>query len=61
MLFLLGFVVFAANVLASIAVAGYASRNGFPYVPVLIASIFLGFPLVLLAVALMPPRCGTAR
>lgn len=49
------------NVAISVAVANYGSGKGFPFVPVLIASVFIGFPLVLLAVALMPARPGFNR
>ena len=52
----LALVVVALNVVIAAAVATYGAQKGFPFAPVLIAAIFIGFPLVLLAVALMPPR-----
>ena len=36
--------------------ASYATRKGFPFFPVFLATFVLPFPIVLLAVALMPPR-----
>jgi hypothetical protein len=57
----LGFVLIAAAiVLLSIAAcvwtAPYASRKGFPFAPILIVSLLVSFPVVLLIVALAPPR-----
>ncbi len=49
-------ILLVVNVAASIAVASYGARKGFPFAPVLIASVFVGFPLVLLVIAVMPPR-----
>ena len=34
----------------------YASERGHPWLPVLLATLFLGFPLPLLLVALLPGR-----
>lgn len=42
-------------------VAHYGAQKGFPFAPVLIAAIFIGFLFVLLAVALMPPRQDLKR
>lgn len=57
----LGLVVVAAgivllSVLASVWTAKYASRKGFPFAPILVASLFVSFPVVLLIVALAPSR-----
>jgi hypothetical protein len=51
--------VFLLNIAIAMAVANYGPSKGFPFAPVLIAALFIGFPLVLLAVALMPPRPGS--
>jgi hypothetical protein len=55
------FVIIGLNVVSSAAVAAYGAGKGFPFVPVLIGSLFIGFPIVLLAVALMPARPGANR
>jgi hypothetical protein len=54
-------IVVGLNLLVSVAVARYGERKGFPFMPVLIASFFLGFPIALLAVALVPARPGMTR
>jgi zinc transporter ZupT len=59
--FLVVCIVVLANLVASVAVANYAATKGFPFLAILIASVFVGFPLVLLAVALMAPRRGFDR
>ena len=38
--------------------ASYATRKGFPFFPVFLACFVLPFPVVLLVVALTPPRSG---
>lgn len=57
----LWFVLIAAGLLllsiwACVMTAKYASRKGFPFVPILIACLFISFPIVLLVVALVPAR-----
>lgn len=59
--FEIALLVVLANVVLSIAVARYGAAKGFPFLPLLTASVFIGFPLVLLAAALMPPRSGLDR
>jgi hypothetical protein len=44
------------SILACLWTAKYASRKGFPFVPILVASLFVSFPIVLLIVALAPSR-----
>jgi hypothetical protein len=44
------------SIAASIWTASYASRKAFPFTPVLIVCLFIGFPIVLLIVALAPSR-----
>lgn len=44
------------NVASAIAVAWYAARKGFPFVPILLAAVVISFPIVWLVVALLPPR-----
>ena len=61
----LWFILIAAGVvLLSICACGwtaaYAGRKGYPFVPVLVAALFLSFPVVLLIVALAPSRVPPA-
>ena len=56
-----GFILIAAalvllSICASVLTAKYASRKGFPFVPILVACLFVSFPVVLLIVALAPSR-----
>jgi hypothetical protein len=44
------------SIVACVWTAQYASRKGFPFVPILVASLFISFPVVLLIVALAPAR-----
>jgi hypothetical protein len=55
------FIILAAGLVllsiwASVLTAKYASRKGFPFAPILVACLFIGFPVVLLIVALAPSR-----
>ncbi len=49
------------SIAASIWTASYASRKGFPFIPILAACVFIGFPIVLLIVALVPSRPTPGR
>ncbi len=51
----IGFIVIVRLVVAFV-VADYADGMGFPFAPIFISPLFLGFPLPLLLVALTPPR-----
>jgi hypothetical protein len=44
------------SIWACVLTAKYARRKGFPFAPILIACLFIGFPIVLLVVALVPAR-----
>ena len=44
------------SIWACVWTAKYASRKGFPFVPILVAALFISFPVVLLIVALAPSR-----
>jgi hypothetical protein len=44
------------SIWASVLTAKYASRKGFPFAPILVACLFVSFPIVLLIVALAPSR-----
>ena len=49
------------SIACSMATASYAQRKGFPYWPILIAALFISFPIVLLVVALAPRRPPSQR
>ena len=50
------------KVIVDYLVASYGRDEGFPFVAVFVSSFFLGFPLVLLAVAVAGgPRHGARR
>jgi hypothetical protein len=49
------------SIAASIWTASYASRKGFPFIPMLVACVFVGFPIPLLIVALAPSRAPSGR
>jgi hypothetical protein len=44
------------SIWACVLTAQYASRKGFPFAPILVACLFVSFPVVLLIVALAPSR-----
>ena len=48
--------ILALKLIIDYLVASYGSDQGFPFVPLFVSSFFLGFPLVLLAIAV-----GTGR
>ena len=49
------------SIAASIWTASYANRKGFPFLPVLVVCVFIGFPIPLLVVALAPSRPPSSR
>ena len=53
---LIALLVLAVSIGCSMATASYARSKGFPYWPILIAALFISFPIVLLVVAVAPRR-----
>lgn len=53
------FAVIAINIALAFAVANYGKSKGFPFAPILVASIFFSVVLVWVIVAVMPPRDST--
>jgi hypothetical protein len=58
-LILIVVVVIAINLALAVAVANYGRSKGFPFTPILVASMFFSVVLVWLIVALMPARNST--
>lgn len=54
-------VVAAAWVMLATMTANYGANRGFDFAPLFVCSLFLGFPLVLLAITIAAPILSRAR